>query len=153
MDPSTLAAQMQPDALRATLDTYADDLRTAGEHHHQGGMTTVRRATHAGHEIVIETAYKITVDGEPFDAQLSVGNSGQVHYHGLPTQAFPSAVDLVKRAIDRFPGDFGRAGSPGEHDHDDDPEHDDHPEHGHGHEHEHPQGHEHSHDDEHGEGH
>jgi hypothetical protein len=135
MDPSTLAAAMQPDALRATLDTYADDLRTAGEPHHHGDMATVRRAAHAGHEIVIETTYKITVDGEPFDVQLSVSNGGRVHYHGLPTQDFESAVDLVKRAIDQFPDDFGPAGEPDEHDHDDHPEG-----HDHGHEHDHGHG-------------
>jgi len=145
MDPSTLAAQMQPDALRATLEAYADDLRTAGGHHHHGGTTTVRQVTHAGHEIVIETTYKVTVDGEPFEAPLSVGNGGRVHYHGLPTQAFDSAVDLVKQVIDQFPDDFGSAGEPGGHDHDEHPPGDEHPQ---GHEH---GGHEHGH--EHGEGH
>lgn len=37
---------------------------------------------------------------------MTVDNGGRVHYHGLPTRDFPSAIDLVKKAIDFFPDDF-----------------------------------------------
>jgi hypothetical protein len=120
MDPTTVVAASQPDALRAALAENAEELRTAGEHHHGGALTSVRTATHAGHQIEVETTYSITVDGERFDAGLIVDNEGRVYYHGLPTRDFASAIDLVKKAIDQFPDDFGPM------------KHDDHgPEHGH----------------------
>jgi hypothetical protein len=46
-----------------------------------------------------------------------------VHYHGLPTRDFSSAVALVQKAIDYFPEDFPSGGSahghgePSEHSH------------------------------------
>ena len=106
MDRPDLGAAAQPDALRAALAANADRLRTAG-HDHPGSKTaSVRSATYKGHEIVIRTTYEITVDGHPFDAHMIVDNSGRVHYHGLPTRDFSSAVSLVKKAIDYFPEDF-----------------------------------------------
>ncbi len=50
----------------------------------------------------MRTSYEIEVDGSPFDVALIVGDDGHVHYHGLPTQNFSSAIDLVRAAIDVF---------------------------------------------------
>ncbi len=75
------------------------------EDHHGGGhgtSVTVRTATHRGHEIRIETTYRITIDGEEFAGPLEVLDNGAVHYHGLPQYAVPSAVELMKRVIDYF---------------------------------------------------
>lgn len=115
MDRSTLAAALQPEVLRATLADRADELRAAAGHHHGGRLASVRTATHAGHRIVVETTYSVTVDDEAFDAQMIVDNEGRVYYHGLPTRDFASAIDLVAKAIDQFPGDFG--GGDAGHDH------------------------------------
>jgi hypothetical protein len=67
-----------------------------------GASVTVRTATHRGHEIRIETSYRITLDGEEFPGPLEVLDNGAVHYHGLPQYAVPSAVELMKRVIDYF---------------------------------------------------
>ncbi len=104
---SALARTSNPDVLKESLIAHADDLREAAHAHHMGPLTSVRSISHRGHEIVIRTTYEITVDGEPFDAHVTVDNAGRVHYHGLPTRDFPSTVDLVKKAIDYFPVDFG----------------------------------------------
>ena len=106
MDYGELAAAAQPEALRAALAANADDLRQAAAEHRGGELSSVRTASYRGHEIVIRTTYQITVDGRPFDVHMTVDNGGRVHYHGLPTRDFPSAVDLVKKAIDFFPDDF-----------------------------------------------
>lgn len=107
-DPyADLLAASDPDVLRESLAAHADELRKASAAHHVGPMAAVRTVAHRGHEIVIRTTYEITVDGQPFDAHVTVGNDGRVHYHGLPTRDFESTVDLVKKVVDYFPGDFG----------------------------------------------
>jgi hypothetical protein len=58
-----------------------------------------------GHQIRVETTYRITVDGAPVTGHVTVGNDGQVHYHAIPNQQFESAVDMVKRVIDLTPPD------------------------------------------------
>lgn len=74
-----------------------------GHAHGEGGVSTsVRTATHAGHEIRIETTYAITIDGKPLEGGLEVLDNGAVHYHGLPQYALPSAIDLCKRVLDYF---------------------------------------------------
>lgn len=102
-----LAAASQPDALRAALAANAEELRHAAEEHHGGELSSTRRASHQGHEIVVRTTYEITVDGQPFDVHLTVDNSGRVHYHGLPTRDFASVIGLVEKAIDVFGDEFG----------------------------------------------
>lgn len=101
-----LAAASQPDALRAALAANAEELRHAAAEHHGGELTSTRRASYQGHEIVVRTTYEITVDGQPFDVHLTVDNSGRVHYHGLPTRDFPSVIGLVEKAIDVFGDEF-----------------------------------------------
>jgi hypothetical protein len=111
VDRDELRAAAQPKAVRAAIKA-AGDLTSAGHLHH-GDLTSVRTAKHRGHEIVVRTMYEITVDGHPFDVALTVDNSGRVHYHGLPTRDFASAIALVKKAIDQFPDDFAVPDEPG----------------------------------------
>ena len=106
MEYSEFAAASQPDAVRQALTENADELHGAAHAHHGGAHASVRTVSYKGHEIVIRTTYEITVDGQPFDVSVSVDNTGRVHYHGLPTRDFPSTVDLVKKVIDSFPGEF-----------------------------------------------
>ena len=109
---AALVAASDPDVLRESLAASADELREAAAAHHAGPVAAVRTVSHGGHEIVIRTTYEITVDGEPFEAHVTVDNSGRVHYHGLPTRDFESTVDLVKKVVDYFPDDFGRGTGP-----------------------------------------
>ena len=115
------------DRLRAGISGLPPS-RGAYEDHHGGGhgaSVTVRTATHRGHEIRIETTYRITIDGEEFAGPLEVLDRGAVHYHGLPQYAVPSAVELMKRVIDYFGteppaddelgGDDGHDGHPTQH--------------------------------------
>ena len=83
--------------------------------------TSVRSATHKGHDIVIRTRYEVEVDGQPFAPLINVDNAGRVQYHGLPTRDFASMVDLVKKAIDTFPDDFPEPPIHPHHDHPDTP--------------------------------
>ncbi len=78
---------------------------------HQGGHdhghgASLREDHYKGHHIVIETTYKVTVDGKKFTAPLDVSHAGTVQYHGVPNVGFASAVDLMKCIIDQFPEDF-----------------------------------------------
>lgn len=107
---------MREDDAPAPLDDLLASLREGGrglpdpEHtgHEPGGhgepgtTTSVREATHDGHEIRIETTYRITVDGRPLIGHLEVLDNGSVHYHGLPNYTVPSAVDMVRLVIDHF---------------------------------------------------
>jgi hypothetical protein len=76
---------------------------------------TVREDEYRGHHIVVRTTYRIEVDDRPVTGLIHVSNNGQVGYHGLPNMSFDSAIDLVKKLIDRFPQDFvpGQAGPEG----------------------------------------
>ena len=77
----------------------------AGGHNHSAGAS-IREAHHKGHHIVIATTYEVRIDGKVFEGDLSVANSGDVHYHAIPNLGFASAVDMVKCVIDVFPDDF-----------------------------------------------
>ena len=73
-----------------------------GGHHEPGVTRTVRTVTYRGHEIKIETTYRVTIDDEPLRGMLEVLDDGRVHYHGLPQYALPSAMDMLRRVIDHF---------------------------------------------------
>lgn len=73
-----------------------------GGHHEPGVTRSVRTATYRGHEIKIETTYRVTIDGEPLKGMLEVLDDGRVHYHGLPQYALPSAMDMLRLVIDHF---------------------------------------------------
>ena len=79
-----------------------------GDHDGQGhgDHTSIRRATHLGHEIEIHTSYRVMVNGRELVGHFGVDDDGVTHYHGLPNYQEPSAVDLVKQIIEQFPGDF-----------------------------------------------
>ncbi len=110
VERSELAESARPESMIAALRANAEELRGAAAPHHGGDLTSVRRSSHNGHEIVVRTTYAISVDGRDFDVHLTVDNGGRVHYHGLPTRDFASVIDLVEKAIDTFPDDFGAAG-------------------------------------------
>jgi hypothetical protein len=123
--------QQGPRGLADRLREGISGLPPSGEAYEQdhggghGASVTVRTATHRGHEIRIETTYRITIDGEEFAGPLEVLDNGAVHYHGLPQYAVPSAVELMKRVIDYFGteppaedelgGDDGHDGHPTQH--------------------------------------
>jgi len=101
---------------------YFKKLLTGGHAHAAGhDSDAIREVDYKGHRIVIKTMYRITVDGKLFKGELGVTNDGIVHYHGMPTAGFDSAVDLMKSVIDNFPTEFG-AGT-GHDGHDDDEGH------------------------------
>jgi hypothetical protein len=80
-------------------------LMRGGHVAHQPG-DSIREADHKGHHIVIRTKYEVSIDGKLFRGNLSVANSGNVHYHAIPNVGFASAIDLVKCVIDVFPDEF-----------------------------------------------
>jgi hypothetical protein len=98
-------------------------LMRGGHVAHQPGAS-IREADHKGHHIVIRTKYEVTIDGKAFRGDLSVANSGNVHYHAIPNVGFASAIDMVKCVIDVFPDEFPAGKSNGPSGHDD---HDGHP--------------------------
>lgn len=112
VEHSELAGAADPDAVRAALAANSELIAHAGHAHGGSDLTSVREAEYRKHRIVVRTRYEITVDGQPFDVQLTVDNAGRVHYHGLPTRDFASVIGLVEKAIDVFPGDF--AETPGD---------------------------------------
>lgn len=109
------SAQIQADPgvaqARKTSPHFKRLLRGGGHAHQTGG--SIREAHHKGHRIVITTKYEVKIDGKIFNGDLSVANTGQVHYHAVPTVGFASALDLMKCVIDVFPDDFATK-SPGE---------------------------------------
>ncbi len=92
---------MQRDRLAINLGRADYDV-TEGVAVHTGAHGSVRRFTHHGRTVEIETHYRITIDGVEFPDHLHVADNGMVHYHGLPQYSTPSAVDLVRRIVDRM---------------------------------------------------
>lgn len=71
--------------------------------HSTSGFTSVREIDYMDHHIKIKTRYEIEIDGKTVNSQIYVDNEGKVSSHALPAYSFPSAVDLIKRIIDKFP--------------------------------------------------
>jgi hypothetical protein len=92
-----------PEQLSAALDLYQDELQRL-HHSHHGPHESVRELTYKGHHIRIVTSYRIELDGRPITGHFLVNNAGQVHYHAIPNQEFPSAVDVIKRIVDLSKG-------------------------------------------------
>ena len=115
--PQELRASVEPERVLTSLTEAQADLRSAGSPHVHQPLTDIRTAHHRGHEIIVRTSYEIEVDGSPFDVALIVGDDGHVHYHGLPTQNFSSAIDLVRAAIDVFGAEDLVGGGHAEDDH------------------------------------
>jgi hypothetical protein len=116
--PQELRALVEPERVLTSLTEAQDDLQSAGSAHPHQPLTDIRTVRHRGHEIVVRTSYEIEVDGSPFAVALIVGDDGQVHYHGLPTQNFSSAIDLVRAAIDVFGAEDLVGGGHGHDEHD-----------------------------------
>lgn len=76
--------------------------------HPMGPHASVREIDYNGHRITIQTQYEIKVDGKPITGHIYVDNEGKVSTHALPAYSFVSTVDLVKKLIDAFPGNFGK---------------------------------------------
>jgi hypothetical protein len=98
--PTDLAAAAQRDVLAK----YLAELPRAAHAH--GPSETIRTDDYKGHQIVIKTTYEILVDGRPLAGHLGVANDGRLNNHALPNFVFSSAVEMVRRLIDSFPGDF-----------------------------------------------
>ena len=141
MEPDPAGLDDLLERLRAgTLDVVGDI--EPHDHGEPGESLSVRVAHAAGHEIRIETRYRIFIDDQPFPDPIHVTDDGSVHYHGLPQYALPSAVALLKLIVERMTEaeppppigepagpDGGHGGHGVDHDHDHDgPDH----EHGHG---------------------
>jgi hypothetical protein len=120
MEPGELdSTAATPEQLAAAIEQYGDALESL-HRPHEHAAESVREATYKGHHIRIVTSYRIEVDGVPVSGHLLVTDGGMLHYHAIPNQEFPSAVDMVKRIIDLSPGGFPSA----------DEGHGDHPHHG-----------------------
>jgi hypothetical protein len=99
MRQDQLEAAATPAQLREAVETHQDELERL-HHAHDGDSETVRHVTYRGHDIRIVTTYRIELDGEAITGHLMVNNAGSVHYHAIPNQEFPSAIDAVKRIVD-----------------------------------------------------
>jgi hypothetical protein len=103
-----------------------------GGHEAPGESTSVRELAHGGHQIRIETTYRITIDGRPLHGHVEVLPSGAVHYHRFPQYAPQSALDVVKTIIDTIwdkpevPDELGDGPEPEPEPHDHDHDHHDH---------------------------
>jgi hypothetical protein len=118
MDLDRLDEVVSPQAQAAGMEHHRADLQRLHESHHHGSNTTVREMTYGAHTIRVVTSYDIEVDGHPVTGHLLVTNEGAVHYHAIPNQEFPSALDMVKRMIDLAPDQFpDPSGEPTDHHH------------------------------------
>ena len=79
--PNYIQPDLQPEDLAKRL--YQARPKARKKVHH-GPMKILRTESYKGHNIRIETTYKITVDRKAVTGHLDVTNSGQVHYHPLP---------------------------------------------------------------------
>lgn len=69
-------------------------------HHGDNSFSSERIVNYKGKKVVIETTYKVKIDGEPLKAHVAASDDGTVHCHGLPNYSFASATSLVKNLID-----------------------------------------------------
>ncbi len=96
-------------------EAFATHAEHAGHGQGAEASASVREVRYKGRRIRIETTYRITVDGKPVTGHVMVNEEGRVHYHSIPNQEFPSAVDMVKRIIDLVPPGTPLP-NPGDHD-------------------------------------
>jgi hypothetical protein len=98
------------DTIARTLQRLEPKVPERGHDHHepagpQTKATSIRQATHRGHEIEVVTTYEFKIDGKPVFGHFQVDDAGKLHCHDLPNYAFSSAVELGKRLIDLLPED------------------------------------------------
>lgn len=91
---------VQPDWIVKKFPKYADPM---AKHH---GLSSVRQFTHRGHKVTITTKYKIEIDGKSVNLHASVDQEGRLRCHSTPYESYPSASQLVKQLIDKFPEAF-----------------------------------------------
>ena len=117
--PDYIQPDLQPEDLAKSLYKARPKKTKKKKKAHHGPRKIVRSESYRGHDVRIETTYKITIDGKAVNGHLDVTNAGQVHYHPLPNRSTSSAIEMVRAIIDSFPDDFpspvkrGRAGSKG----------------------------------------
>lgn len=102
MDHKKLATAAAPKAMGAYLKKKVPDAKHGHAMHHSSTRTT----EYNGHQIAVETSYRVEVDGKTVKLPLMVNDSGTVHCHSLPNYQFQSALELVKTMVDLFPDDF-----------------------------------------------
>ncbi len=78
----------------------------AGHPPGHGGATSKRTTEHRGHTIVIETTYKVTIDGKELGMPFDVDDDGIVSCHIVPTYGSPSALDVGRRIVDAYPNRY-----------------------------------------------
>lgn len=98
-------------SIAAYVKSNAARARKAQQMGH-GESVVTRQTDYKGHHIVIRTKYEVEVDGKPLMGHLGVSDAGLVHYHPVPNLSFTSALDMVRKIIDVFPGDFGPGATP-----------------------------------------
>lgn len=91
---------IQPDWIVKKFPKYADPM---AKHR---GLSSVRQFTHQGHKVTITTKYKIEIDGKSVHLHASVDQEGRLRCHSIPYDSYPSANQLVKQLIDKFPEAF-----------------------------------------------
>jgi hypothetical protein len=104
MDAKKLAKGASPTNLGGYLKT-----RAASSHSHfahKKHNSSSRTTTHNGHKIVLETIYRVTVDGKKYDLGLMADDQGNVHCHSLPNYQLQSALDMVRAIVGQFPDEF-----------------------------------------------
>jgi hypothetical protein len=97
MDPTKLKLGATPKAMGAYLK------KTAAASTHSMHSPSIRTTEYHGHEISIETVYRVQIDGKTVKLPLMVDDAGIVHCHALPNYQFQSALDMVKAIVDIFP--------------------------------------------------
>ncbi len=107
MDEHRQAPATAEELAATFLEGGAGGPALAGHHeghdhpHGEDGLSrSVRTFEHGGHQVRIETTYRITIDGEPLPGHVEVLPDGNVHYHRFPQYAPHSAVEVVKAVID-----------------------------------------------------
>jgi hypothetical protein len=66
MDYSDFVAAAQPEEIQKALTANAEQIASAGHAHGSGDLSSMRYASHKGHQITVRTTYEITVDDRPF---------------------------------------------------------------------------------------
>jgi len=81
-------------------DNYQSSDSGHSSHHGENSFSSERIVNYKGKKVVIETTYKVEIDGVPLQAHVAAADDGTVHCHGLPNYSFESATSLVKNLID-----------------------------------------------------
>lgn len=107
MDPIKLKLGATPKAMGAYLK------KTVATSDHSMHSPSIRTTDYHGHEISIETVYRVQIDGKTVKVPLMVDETGIVHCHSLPNYQFQSALDMVKAIVDIFPDALPKRKKPG----------------------------------------